>query len=31
MNTFFWISENVAYIPLDTENATSAINYIHLN
>ena len=30
-NCFFWVSENIAYIPLDKENATFFINYIHWN
>ena len=30
-NAFFWVSECIAYIPLDTENATSITNYIHWN
>jgi len=28
---FFWVSNEIAYTPIDTENATAAINYIHLN
>lgn len=31
MNAFFWVSQNIAYIPLDKENATSVTNYIHWN
>lgn len=30
-NTFFWISECIAYIPLDSENPTSPINYVNWN
>ena len=30
-NIFFWVSNEVVYIPIDTENAVAAINYIHLN
>jgi hypothetical protein len=27
----FWVSENIVYIPLNTEEIKPAINYIHLN
>jgi hypothetical protein len=30
-NCFFWVSEITAYIPIDTENVHSPINYINWN
>lgn len=30
-NCLFWISPIIAYMPIDTDNPTSPINYIHFN